>query len=101
MWVDDQDEDTVPLLEGEPGQAVDQNLSIAWPGPWDTGEKNQFLSEEWKPLTDQLSEGERRWDNFVDTSYVLNTPVKTSPLFLVQNSPDIFEKRKEPEIEPS
>ena len=33
-----QDNDTVPLLEGEAAQAVNPNVSIDWLGPWNSGE---------------------------------------------------------------
>ena len=52
MWVDDRDDDTVPLLEGEAGHRVDPNFSIHWPGPWNAAEGNPFLDQEWKPLAD-------------------------------------------------
>ena len=99
VWVDDWDKNTVPLLEGEAEPAVDLNLSIDWPGPWNTGEKNLFPDEEWKPLTDPLLEGERHWDNFVDTDYLLNIPVNLTPVPKVQKFPDLFEQRKDPKIE--
>ena len=79
--MDNQDDDTVPLLEDEAGHTVDLNLSINWLGPWNTGEGNPFLDEEWKPLNDPLSEGEQCWNNFVGTGYLLKTPI-ISHLFL-------------------
>ena len=79
VWVDGRDDDTVSLLEGEVGWAVNLNLSIDWPGPWNSGEGNPFLDKEWRPLADPLSKGEKR-NNLVDTSYLLNRPINITPV---------------------
>ena len=80
---------------------MNPNLSIDWLGPWNSGEGNPFLDKEWKPLADPLSEEEKLWNNFVDTGYLLNTPINITPVSKLQKSPDLFEERKEPEAEPS
>ena len=34
VWVDDRDEDTVPLLEGEAAQLLNTDISLDWLRPW-------------------------------------------------------------------
>ena len=100
-WSEVQDDDTIPLLEGEVGQAVKLGVMTDWPGPWNTAEGNSFLTEGWNPLANPLSTGEKLWDNFVDTGYLLNAPINLTPVSKLNNSHDLFGRKKESKDEPS
>ena len=79
-WVNPRDEDTIPLLEGEPGLVLNSNLSVDWPGPWNPVGGNPFKQEEWKTLSDQLLEGNKSWNAFADTGFLLNTAKNVTPV---------------------
>ena len=79
-WVDHLDEDTVPLLEGEPGPILNSNTSIDWPEPWNPVGGNPFKEEDWKPLSDPLLEGDKRENAFAGTGFLLNTAINITPI---------------------
>ena len=59
MWMDHWDDDTISLLEGEAQLMLNPNLSLDWPGPWNSGKGNPFTNEDGTPLADPLLEGDK------------------------------------------
>ena len=100
-WVDLQDEDAVPLLEGKPGPLLNHNLATDWPGPWNPVGGNPFKEEEWKPLSDPLLGGDKSWNAFEDTGFLLNTAINFTLISKPHKLTNLFGEKAEPLPEPS
>ena len=100
-WVDFQDKDAIPLLEGEKELLLNPDTPPEWPEPWNVHEGNPLKFEEWKLWTDLLSDRERIWNMLVDTGLLLNNPINVTPISKPLKSADLFGVTAEPNIEPS
>ena len=63
-WDGTNEDETIPLLEGEDIEILQDNPLHGWPGPWNPEEMNLLLNEAKRPLPDPLAAGEVLWDNF-------------------------------------
>ena len=57
--------------------------------------------EEWKPSSDPLSGGEKGWNTFADTEFLLSNAINITPISKPRKSGDLFGTSLEPGIEPS
>ena len=100
-WVDFQEEDTTPLLEGEKGLLLNLDTPPEWPGPWNVQSGNPFQFEDWKPPVDLLSDGEKAWNTFVETRLLLNNLINVTPIAKPKIPGDLFGANAGPHLEPS